>query len=145
MNKALRIGILIAVGSFVILALAYTVFIHTFNLFGDPEKVILETKCNPEGTTQATIFTLSGNAVTEQGIFVSVRNDCENDTKDHSEQIVLSAEYRIGSLFTNWLSNDTLEILFSHDIEPIIQLDRIEFESSLRPISVLYRHELESK
>lgn len=124
MNRILKYG-LITISIFIIgVFVSYEIFVNNFDLFGEPEKEILNTKCDNQGVRQATIFEYGGNAVTNQAILVSIDLGCSDNPDDSKKKIVFSAENKGGTtLQTECKSFDTLKIIYSDRLEPVSQID----------------------
>ena len=139
MNRILKYG-LITISILIIgLFVAYGIFISNFDLFGEPEKVILETNCDYEGLRQATTFEYDGNAATIPAIKVSIDLGCSNNPDDSKKKNVFSAEHTGGTtVSTEWKSFDTLKITYSARLEPITQLEKVTYSDSTLNLAIEY-------
>jgi hypothetical protein len=139
MNQILKYGLItisiLIIGIFV----SYGIFVNNFDLFGEPEKEILNTKCDNQGVRQATTFKYGGNAVTNQAILVSIDLGCSNNPDDSKKKIVFSAENKGGTaLQTEWKSFDTLKIIYSDRLEPVTQIDKVTYIDSALNVTIIY-------
>lgn len=139
MNRIVKYG-LITISILIIgLFVAYGIFINNFDLLGEPEKEILKTNCDYEGLRQATIFEYGGNAVTIPAIIVSIDLGCSDNPDDSKKKIVFSAEHTGGTTVeTEWKSFDTLKIIYSDRLEPIIQLEKVTYSDSTLNVMIDY-------
>lgn len=137
MNQIVKHG-LITISILIIgLLVAYGIFTHNFDLFGEPEKEILKTDCDYKGLRQATTFEYGGNAVTIPAIIVSIDLGCNDNPEDSKEKIVFSAEHKSGTTVeTKWKSFDTLIITYSDRLEPITQLDQVTYDDSTLNLTI---------
>lgn len=139
MKRIVKYGLITLSILIIGLIVTFGIFISTFDLFGKPEKEILKTDCDYEGLRQATIFEYGGNAVTNPAILVSIDLGCSGYPDDSKKEIVFSAEHADGSTVdTEWKSFDTLKIIYSGRIEPIIQLDKVTYSDSTLNVSIEY-------
>jgi len=146
MNRILKYGLItisiLVIGIFV----SYRIFINNFDLFGDPEKEILNIKCDNKGVRQATTFEYGGNAVSNQAILVSIDLGCSNNPDDSKKKIVFSAENKGGTaLQTEWKSFDTLKIIYSDRLEPVSQIDKVTYIDSTLNVTIIYEITPEKK
>ena len=118
--------------------IGYRIFFSTFDLFGEPEKEILNTNCDYEGLRQATTYNFGGNAVTVPLIAVSIDQGCSEKPNDKNKIVIFSAEHRGGKVETEWISFDTLKVFYSKNLIPIIQLDSVTFDDSSLDLVVVY-------
>ncbi|MCG2420498.1 hypothetical protein K8089_15860 [Aequorivita sp. F47161] len=139
MNRIVKYG-LITISILIIgLLVAYGIFLNNFDLFGEPEKEILQTNCDYEGLRQATIFEYGGNAVTIPSIIVSIDLGCSDNPDDSKKKTVFSAEHTgRTTVETEWTSFDTLKIIYSDRLEPITQLDKVTFSDSTLNVMIDY-------
>jgi len=139
MNRIVKYGLITIslpiIGSLV----AYGIFINNVDLFGEPEKEILKINCDYEGLRQATIFEFSGNAVTAPSLIVSIDIGCSSNPYDSKKKIVFSAEHTGGTaLNTEWKSFDSLRIIYSERLEPVVKIDKVTYSDSTLNVTIEY-------
>ena len=140
MKRVLKYGLIsisiIVFGLFV----AYGIFISTFDLFGEPKEQVLDTNCDYEGLRQVTIFKYGGNAVTNPAIKVSIDLGCGGRPNDSEKKIVFSAEHLGGtSVQTEWISRDTLNIVYSNKLEPTTKINTVSLSDSTLDLWIRYK------
>ncbi|MBS2101058.1 hypothetical protein [Carboxylicivirga linearis] len=139
MNKIVKYGLLTTLILLVGLVISFVIFISSFDMFGEPEKQIIETVYDNEGLRQATIFEFGGNAVTNSSIHVSIDLGNKNKTEDLKTKIVFSTEHISGTTVkTEWVSFDTLKISYSHELEPITQIEQVNYTDSTLDVIIIY-------
>lgn len=142
MNRIVKYGLITISILIGVLFVAYGIFISTFDLFGKPEKEVLETNCDYERLRQATIFEYGGNAVTIPAINVSIDLGCGGNPDDSKKKIVFSAEHQGGTTVkTEWKSFDTLIIIYSNRLEPLTKIDKVTYSDSTLNVTILYQEE----
>jgi hypothetical protein len=139
MNKLLKYGLLTTIILIVGLAIAYAVFLSTFQIFEEPESGIIQAECDYEGIRQATVYEFGGNAVTVPLIAVSINNGCGKSRQDENKKVIFSAEYNGGSIVNaKWLSFDSLQISYSKNLEPKTLIDKVTFKDSSLNVNVIF-------
>jgi hypothetical protein len=118
--------------------IAYGIFINTFDLFGEPEKTIIDKNCDYEGLRQATVYNFGGNAVTIPLIVVSIDLGCTDKPNDKEKKVIFSAEHKGGSVETNWLTFDTLKITYTQNLTPITQIEKIVYPDTSLNVNVIF-------
>jgi len=125
--------------SIVGLFVAYGIFISAFDMFGELVNDISETNCDYEGLRQATAFEFGGNAVTIPSIIISIDLGCNRKPSLSKKKIMSSVEHRDGTkLETEWISFDTLKIIYSDRLEPITRIDKVTYSDSTLNVIIEY-------
>jgi hypothetical protein len=138
MKKPIKYGLIVIAILIVGLIIGYGIFLSTFDLFGEPEKEILDTNCDYEGLRQATTYNFGGNAVTIPLIAVSIDLGCSDNPNDKDKIVIFSAEHKGGKVRTEWISFDTLKVFYTKNLIPISQLDSVTFKDSSLDLVVVY-------
>lgn len=138
MKKLIKYSLIVIAILIVGLIIGYGIFLSSFDLFGEPEKEIIETNCDYEGLRQATTYNFGGNAVTVPLIAVSIDLGCSDKPKDKDKIVIFSAEHRGGKVVTDWISFDTLKIFYTKNMMQITQLDSVSFDDSSLNLVVVF-------
>ena len=138
MNKILKYGLIVITILTIVFIIAYGIFISTFDLFGEPEKTIIDTNCDFEGLRQATVYNFGGNATTVSSISVSIDLGCSNNPNDKDKKVVFSAEYKGGKVETAWLTFDTLKITYSPNLIPITQIKKVIYSDTSLNVNIVF-------
>ncbi|MCU4177860.1 hypothetical protein [Carboxylicivirga sp. N1Y90] len=138
MRKLIKYSLIVIAILIVGLIIGYGIFLSTFDLFGEPEKEILDTNCDYEGLRQATTYNFGGNAVTVPLIAVSIDLGCSDKPKDKVKIVIFSAEHRGGKVETDWISFDTLKVFYTKNLRPITLVDSVTFDDSSLDLVIVY-------
>lgn len=138
MKKLIKYSLIVTAILIVGLIIGYGIFLSSFDLFGEPEKEIIETNCDYEGLRQATTYNFGGNAATVPLIAVSIDLGCSDNPKDKNKIVIFSAEHRGGKVETEWISFDTLKVFYTKNLMPITKLDSVTFKDSSLDLVVIF-------
>ena len=139
MNKLLKYGLLTTIILVISLAVAYAIFINTFQIFKESKSKIIQAECDYEGIRQATVYEFGGNAATVPLISVSVNNGCGKSSQDENKKVIFSAEYNGGSnVNVKWLSFDSLQISYSKNLAPNTLIDKVTYKDSSLNVNVIF-------
>ncbi|WP_157974646.1 hypothetical protein [Lewinella sp. IMCC34183] len=117
-------------------------FISTFSIFDEPASTIIDNSCDYEGIRRATVYSLSGNAVTNESIHVAIDHCDQNFDWQSSQDIFTGEPIGSGQVKAVWNGFDSLVVEYS-SIRRISTKGFHDFGDSSLKINIVYK-ELES-
>ena len=138
MNVVGRILLVIIAGA--LITVVY--FISTFSIFDEPVSTIIDNSCDYEGIRRATVYSLPGNAVTDESIHVAIDHCGQNFDWQSSQDIFTGEPFGSGHVEVVWSGFNSLVVEYSN-IRRISTKDFHDFGDSSLKIKIVYK-ELES-